>query len=122
MLWLGAVLVAAGLALVAWTAAISMRHSAEAAADLGALAAAASASAGEAVACGEAARVAAANGASLQACRLVGSDAEVVVAVDRSSRAGRDGTPGAGARRSSWLLGALPRAVARARAGPAAEP
>ena len=65
----------------------SARHSAETAADLGALAAAASASAGETVACREAARVVAANGATLRRCRLLGSVAEVVAAVESGSRA-----------------------------------
>jgi secretion/DNA translocation related TadE-like protein len=121
VLWLGAVLVAAGLALAAFTGALAARHTAESAADLGALAAAASASAGEVVACREAARIVAANGASLQTCRLVGgSVAEVVAAVGLGSRAGEGA--GAGGRTGAGLSRVLPPATARARAGPAAEP
>jgi secretion/DNA translocation related TadE-like protein len=85
--------------------AVTGRHRAETAADLAALAAAVHAPDGPASACAEAASVAAANGGSLRACRVVGDDVEV--AVSRPVRLG-----GLGVR----------TAVARARAGPVDEP
>jgi secretion/DNA translocation related TadE-like protein len=70
----GAVTVAGGL-LVA-------RHRAQAAADLGALAGAARAFEGQAAACSAAARIAAANGASVTACRVEGLDVVLTVRVE----------------------------------------
>jgi secretion/DNA translocation related TadE-like protein len=90
--------------LLALVVAISTRHRADDAADLAALAGATALQDGG-DACAEAARVAAANGALLIACRLPAAD-QVLVTVERS-------LPGAAAR---WVSG---RSVAQARAGPA---
>jgi secretion/DNA translocation related TadE-like protein len=85
-------------------AAVVTRHRAEAAADLGALAAAAVAVGGERRACAEARWVADQMGVSVRSCRLSGWDALVeVVAVP----------PG--------VLGQFGSAEARARAGPVAD-
>ena len=107
----GAVLVlavAAVLVLVASTgaalAAVAVaRQRAAAVADLASLAAAQHALQGQAVACGWAARTAAADGGRLRSCVLRGDVAEVVAEV-----------------RPSGPLGRLGSAVSRARAGPAA--
>lgn len=82
--------------------ATSVRHRAEAAADLGALAAAAHAVGGEPVACAYAERVADGMAGRLVSCRLVGWDALVEVAMPSPAL-----LPGAG------------EASGRARAGPA---
>jgi secretion/DNA translocation related TadE-like protein len=84
--------------------AVITRHRAEGAADLAALAAAATAVRGERSACGEARWVAEGMGASVRSCRLSGWDALVeVVAVP----------PG--------VLGHFGSAEARARAGPVSD-
>lgn len=62
-------------------AAVVARHRAAAAADLGALAAAATALRGSPSPCGVAARVVAANAGRMVGCRLVGADAFVTVDV-----------------------------------------
>lgn len=98
---LALVLVAAA-GLVATLGAVAVaRHRAAAAADLAALAAASHAPDGLPAACAAARRVAEAQGASLERCRLEGPDADVVVAVRPPGR-----------------LAALGSARARARAGP----
>jgi secretion/DNA translocation related TadE-like protein len=85
--------------------AVVTRHRAEAAADLAALAAAATALRGERSACGEARWVGERMGVTIGSCRLSGWDALVeVVAVP----------PG--------VLGEFGSAVARARAGPVPDP
>jgi len=78
------------------------RQRAASVADLSALAGAAHALAGEAVACGWARRIAAADAASLRSCQLRGDVVEVVAEVRPPGR-----------------LGDLGGATARARAGPA---
>jgi secretion/DNA translocation related TadE-like protein len=65
------------------------RHRALAAADLGALAGAGSAYAGESVACAHAARLVAANHARLVGCVLSGLDVTVTAEVDLAGPAGR---------------------------------
>lgn len=77
-----------GLALVAVTtlviqlgAAVVARHRAESAADLGALAGAGVVLDGAAAACAEAARLVAANAASLDDCTVEGADVVVMVSV-----------------------------------------
>jgi len=93
--------------LVALVTAVGTRHRAEHAADLAALAGAASLQRG-ADACSAAERVATANGATLISCRPVAAD-DVLVTVGCS-------LPRPLAR---WVPG---RSVAQARAGPAAQP
>lgn len=93
---------AAGLIGVLLTSAVLTRHRAETAADLAALAAADGVLQGRAVACRRAARVAAADSATLVSCRLAAATAEVVVSV-----------PARG------VLAKLPPVRARSRAGPA---
>lgn len=102
----GAVLVLVTLLVFAvhLAAATSGRHRAEAAADLGALAAAGHAVDGESVACAYAVRVADGMDAQLVGCRLSGWDALVEVTVTPALR-----LPGG------------PVTHGRARAGPAAE-
>jgi secretion/DNA translocation related TadE-like protein len=85
--------------------AVSARHRAEGAADLGALAAAPVALVDAREACRRAARVVAANGARLVRCRVDGPDVIVVVA-----------------RRLEGMLGRFGAARARARAGPVPAP
>jgi secretion/DNA translocation related TadE-like protein len=88
--------------LVACLGAVAVaRHRAATAADLAALAAAGHALEGEPTACGAAARVAEAQGAVVQVCRLDGADALVQVTVRPVGR-----------------LGSLGAAQAWARAGP----
>ncbi|GAA2484025.1 hypothetical protein GCM10010406_20370 [Streptomyces thermolineatus] len=82
--------------------AVGVRHRAGAAADLAALAAADSALEGERKACGRALRAAAANGARLARCTVRGEVSDVTVHV-----------------RAAGLLGVLPPAEVRSRAGPA---
>jgi secretion/DNA translocation related TadE-like protein len=84
-----------------FASAVVVRHQAESAADLAALAAASRAVAGERYACGEARWVAEQMGVDLLSCRLSGWDALVEVVA---------GPPG--------VLGQLSQATARARAGP----
>lgn len=84
-----------------FASAVVARHQAESAADLAALAAAATAVAGEGVACGEARWVAEEMGVDLRSCSLKGWDARVEVAAAPSGVAARFGS-----------------AVAKARAGP----
>lgn len=74
-----ALLLSAGLAAGLVGEAIVARHDAGVAADLGALAAAASAPLSEAAACAVAGRVVRANGAQLTTCSLLGADAVVTV-------------------------------------------
>lgn len=97
-----ALVLAAGLVATVLSAAVLARHRAEAAADLGALAAADAALQGRAAACARAGRVAAAGKAVLVRCVVSNATAEVVVEV-----------PGRG------VLGRLAPASARSRAGPA---
>jgi secretion/DNA translocation related TadE-like protein len=91
------------VAVLAAGQAIVARHRADSAADLVALSAAGSAIGGQTHACAVAVRAARANDATVARCRLSGLTVEVEVAVDL------DG-----------LLGMLPPATGRARAGPAA--
>jgi secretion/DNA translocation related TadE-like protein len=100
-----AALVAVLAAMLGLVAAVGGRHRAEAAADLAALAAAAQAVRGEAVACGRAARVATGTGGRLVLCRVRGGEAVVEVEV---------------ALRVAALGGVTARG--RARAGPADPP
>jgi secretion/DNA translocation related TadE-like protein len=81
LLAVGLVLVAAGLAGAAVGAAHVAAHQARSAADLGALAGAARAVEGPAVACARAAELVAANRAGLVGCRLDGLDLTVTVEV-----------------------------------------
>lgn len=78
LLAVGLVLWAAALAGVALGAAQVARHTAQSAADLGALAGAARAIDGPAAACARAAEIVAANGAQMRDCRLAGLDLLVV--------------------------------------------
>ncbi|MFI9211137.1 Rv3654c family TadE-like protein [Streptomyces sp. NPDC053253] len=87
-------------AVLALGQAVAARHRAGGAADLAALAAADRALWGEAEACGAASRVAAAQGAELLRCVVLGELAEVTARVGRgpyrpevSSRAGPPGPP-----------------------------
>ena len=100
-----AALVAVLAAMLGLVAAVGGRHRAEAAADLAALAAAAQAVRGEAVACGRAAQVATGTGGRLVLCRVRGGEAVVEVEV---------------ALRVAVLGGVTARS--RARAGPADPP
>lgn len=76
-----AVVLLAGMAATVVGSAVVARHRAGAAADLGALAAAASAQQGSGSACAVAQRVVRANGARLAGCRQVGADVLVTAAV-----------------------------------------
>lgn len=100
----GAVVLLAGTAAAAVGSAMVARHRAEAAADLGALAAASSATLGAGPACSVATDVVRANGARLVGCRLIGADALVTVTVVPAGPA------------AAWG-----QARAAARAGPAPE-
>lgn len=62
--------------------AVIARHRAESAADLASLAGAAKVLTGQQSACGAAGSIAAANGAALQDCELIGLDLRVTVRVD----------------------------------------
>ncbi|MDQ2848894.1 MAG: flp pilus-assembly TadE/G-like family protein [Actinomycetota bacterium] len=73
------VVLAVGLQLAG---AVIARHRAESAADLAALAGAAKVLTGQQSACSAAASIAAANGAALQDCELIGLDLRVTVRVD----------------------------------------
>jgi secretion/DNA translocation related TadE-like protein len=113
-------LLAAGLLVVLFGAAIAgvgsaivARHRAQAAADLGALAGAPHALAGEPVVCGWAARVVAANGARLVECRLDGVDVIVTTAVTPAGYAGLAGAAQASARAGPADAPAPARAPAR---------
>ncbi len=75
VLAVSAVTLMVGLAAVAVGTAVVTRHRAEAAADLGAIAAASAALRGQPGACAQAGEVVRANGAKLTGCRLVGADA-----------------------------------------------
>jgi secretion/DNA translocation related TadE-like protein len=80
-IWLlcaGSVVIAVGLAGALAAAAATARHRAQAAADLGALAGARYAVAGDAVACAHAGVIVEANGARMTGCRLDGFDLVVV--------------------------------------------
>jgi secretion/DNA translocation related TadE-like protein len=77
-LWI-VVLVMLGSAGAVLASVLAARAAATAAADLGALAGASAALDSEAAACQRAARVVAANGASLRSCRSAGADVWVVV-------------------------------------------
>src|SRR5438270_189066 len=77
----GMVLSAAAAAAVLLGGVVTARHRAGAAADFAAIAAAEHANAGRELACRFAADVAAADGARLESCRLVGRVAEVAVVV-----------------------------------------
>ena len=101
VLCLVALLTAATTVVVAYGCAVAVRHRADAAADLAALAAAAESAAGPAAACGAAARIATANGAAVQTCLLVADVATVDVTV-----------------RGRGRLGAVMVATGHARAGP----
>ncbi len=81
MLAVSAVTLMVGLTAVAVGTAAVTRHRAEAAADLGAIAAASAALRGQPGACAQAGEVVRANGAKLTGCRLVGADALVTAAV-----------------------------------------
>lgn len=100
LLAIGLVLLSAGMAGALLGAALVARHQAQTAADLGALAGAGHAVAGEPTACARAAALVAANGARLTDCRLDGLDLVVTVAV------------------SAPAVGAGRVATATARAGP----
>jgi secretion/DNA translocation related TadE-like protein len=95
------VLVLVGSALGVVAAMVHAHRVAQSAADLAALAAAAEAAEGG-DACAAAGRIAAANGAGLDACQVTGGDVEVVVMVDGPRWLGQSGD-----------------LVAEARAGPA---
>ena len=95
------VIVALLAGLLSFGAAVALRHRAQSAADLAALAAASTAVAGEPHACGEARWVTDHMGAELRSCRLSGWDALVEVAVAPPV--------------APWPFGP---AAARARAGP----
>src|SRR5215813_7297224 len=69
------------LVVVYATGAVLARHRAQAAADLGALAAATRALAGASTACSDAAAVVVANGAAIVSCRIDGVDAIVTTTV-----------------------------------------
>jgi secretion/DNA translocation related TadE-like protein len=101
LLALGLLLVAAGTAGAAVGSARVGRHAARTAADLGALAGAARAVEGEAVACARAGRFVAANGGQMTACTV--SELEIVVRVRVEVRP---------------LPGLIRQAEAAARAGP----
>lgn len=96
-----ALLLVVALASVLRTTAVLVRHRAEAAADLAALAAASHAGDGEAAACAHGARVAHGMSARLVSCRLAGWEAAVEIEV-----------------RPSLALGSWGVAHGRARAGP----
>lgn len=102
VLVLAALLIAAGYLAGGYGAALALRHRAEAAADLAALAAAREAGQGERAACATAARVADVNRAVLRGCGLRGLVAETEVTAH-----GRG------------VLSRFGAATARARAGPA---
>jgi secretion/DNA translocation related TadE-like protein len=89
----GLVLVLLAVAMAQVGTAISTRHRARVAADLGALAGAARTIEGAAVACARARQIVVANGAALLECRLDGLDLIVTTQV-----ASRFGTAGAAAR------------------------
>lgn len=101
VLCLAALLVAATTLAVLYGSAVAVRHRADAAADLSALAAAAQALAGPAAACAAAARIATANGAVLRDCGLAADVATVAVTV-----------------RGRGAVGEAMVATGRARAGP----
>lgn len=86
VLALAVVLVLVGAVLVAAGSAVLARHRAQSAADLGALAAAQLALDGPASACSAAGAVVRAVGARLGQCRLQGADAVVAVEVDLPGR------------------------------------
>ena len=73
LIWLGC------SAALLYGGAVTGRHRAEGAADLAALAAAVHVPDGQVTACARAGKVAARNGGSLGACRVVGDDVEVEV-------------------------------------------
>lgn len=102
VLALAGLLALLGAATSAVSAVAVARQRAAAVADLAALAGAQHALAGQAVACGWAARVAASDAAAVQSCRLDGDVVQVVAQVRPPGPLGRFGT-----------------ATARARAGPA---
>lgn len=102
MLTVCGLVVAAAVVALQLAVAVLIRHRAEAAADLAALAAADAALQGRPAACARAGRVAAAGAATLVSCTLADATAEVVVSVP-----------------ARLLLGRFPPVVARSRAGPA---
>lgn len=77
----GLVAVLIAMTVAAASAAAVARHRAQAAADLAALAGAARAVEGEAIACARAVEIARANGARLESCRLLGWDLVVTTVV-----------------------------------------
>jgi secretion/DNA translocation related TadE-like protein len=103
VLGVGLTVVAVGVFGASIGAAIVARHKAQAAADLGALAAAVHALEGREAACAKAAEIIAANGGRMVSCRIDGLDATVGAQVD-----------------AAGLAAALRPAAAKARAGPVA--
>jgi secretion/DNA translocation related TadE-like protein len=100
LLGVAAVVVAVALACVSAGAAMTARHRAQLAADLGALAGARYAVVGEPTACAHASAIVAANGGSLTGCRLDGLDLVVTAEVDMSGV-----PPGIGPARASARAG-----------------
>lgn len=86
--------------------AVIIRHRAEAAADLAALAGAAQLLFGQDSACGQAGSIAAANGGRLDACELLGQDLRVVVSVQ--ARVGPIGSSAQGRARAGPIQFAAP--------------
>ncbi|MEN3307225.1 MAG: hypothetical protein V7603_3427 [Micromonosporaceae bacterium] len=117
LLGIGAVVVAVGLAAALAGAAMAARHRAQVAADLGALAGARYAVAGQDTACRRAAVIVTRNGARIAGCRLDGLDLVVTAEVAVS------GAPaGLGPARASARAGparATPDRAGPARPGPA---
>jgi secretion/DNA translocation related TadE-like protein len=100
-IWLlasGLLVVLLGAAMAGVGAAVVARHRAQAAADLGALAGALHALAGEQEACDRAASIVAANGARIIRCRLDGFDISVTAAVSPAGYAALAGAAEASAR------------------------
>jgi secretion/DNA translocation related TadE-like protein len=104
-LWASAAVLAVAVTALAWGGALVARHRADRAADIAALAGAATVQAGG-DGCGAAIRLAAAQGARVTSCQVIdATTVQLEVAVDVVGPAAR------------W--GGLPPARARARAGPA---
>jgi secretion/DNA translocation related TadE-like protein len=116
-IWLlcaGSVVIAFGLAGALAAAAATARHRAQTAADLGAVAGARYAVAGEAVACARASMIVEANGARMTGCRLDGFDLTVDVELPVAGLGTVHGTARAGPVGESLgrPAGRLPRALA----------
>jgi secretion/DNA translocation related TadE-like protein len=91
LLAIGSAVVAVGIGATLVGAAITDRHRAQVAADLGALAGARNAVDGAGIACERAGEIVAANGAGLVGCRVDGLDLVVTAQVGRARASARAG-------------------------------